>query len=163
MQEYVAVQTALDLWPEVKDFYLHVFCPSGFIERINVDLETLEGYFLASLLPSQQGTPDFGLIVIKHGQQNRIVGIAVLEQHIELVKFRYVPRTFVRGVFIKSGLGYGPGEVMDEAICAWARARGHDMVYGYVRKGFCHRAVLERYGWRHLYDVSGKMIDRSEC
>ena len=157
---FITTPADLDLWPAVKKFYQEVFLPSGFYDRLNVDLETLRGMFTVSLVGGI-----FGILILQEAESGEVVGLAALQEIVEFHNLQQLRRTFLRGVFIKPHVPRCAGQAMDAGIEEWARARGHDMLIAYTRlggdgkNGFKHRACESLYGYKPLYTVIGKYVE----
>ena len=180
MAEYVVTTATLDSWPAAKEFAAR-FNRSIFASRINVDDRTFETMYQIALYPEamigvlllwRMGSPyvlvhDYEDPPRREEQQAKVLtGIAVVNAAQEIVNTQIVSRTFLRGVYIQPGESFRAAVEMDRAIDKWARIRGHDMVYAFVRlntaehgnNGFKLRAVQERFGYEPLYQVIGKKL-----
>lgn len=158
---FVTTVADLDLWPAVKKFYRDVFLPSGFYDRLNVDMETLRGMFTVSLAGGI-----FGVLVLQEAESKEVIGLAALQEIMEFHNLQAIRRTFLRGVFIKTAVPKAAGQAMAAGIDEWAKSRGHDMVIAYTRLpdeqgrgGFKHRACEALYGYRPLYTVTGHNVE----
>ena len=150
------VPPTLDLWPKVKEFYLHEFAASDFYDRLQgLDLATLEGYYLVALA---QGV--FGMVILVHDGEcgEEIVGFAVLVEEQawkNLVRIRYA---HLRGAFVKPMLPRAAGRSLNAGVDKWVRDRGLNYIQGYVRGDFKHDAANHLYGYHFAYGVTEKEV-----
>ena len=159
MAEYVVTTATLDSWPAAKEFAAR-FNRSIFASRINVDDRTFETMYQIALHPEAM----IGVLLL--WKANSLIGIAVVNAAQEIVNTQIVNRTFLRGVYIRHGESFRAAVEMNHAVDRWARVRGHDMVYAFVRmntaehgnNGFKLRAVQRRFGYEPLYQVIGKKL-----
>ena len=147
----LAVPT-LDLWQKAKSFFQE-FKAGRFADRINVELMEFEQFYRLQGLSREIG------VLLMEDDDNEIVGMAVLQEVAELVGIVHKPRTLIRGVHIRTGIGFGAGRMMYEFIHEWGRLRGHDEMVAYVRQekdghnNFKMRAAAKRFGLTPRYIV----------
>lgn len=156
------VAPTLDLWPKVKEFYLHTFCESGFYGRMNIDLPTLEGFYLVAMAGGA-----FGVVLLAHDdacniEGEDVVGFSLLDEDQAWRNLERVRYAHIRGVFLKPNLPRAAGRRMNEGVDQWARSRGLNYVQGYVRGGFKHDAANHLYGYHFEYSIISKNLDLQE-
>lgn len=152
-------------WPAIYDFHNNWLEGTVWGDRLDCDMETLQGFFSYSM----QAPLLFGVVIVEPvGHPHPPIGGAALLMAVgSPYKLVMLQRTFIHGIMLDPTGSRKMGDAMLEGMVEWGRARGHDMLWGNIRmphgehqkNGFKIRAVAERYGFEAAHVVLIKRLE----